>query len=158
VDKDGSAYTIAGIDPRRRGGIAFFHLERKLAGYISLKGDEKEGPTVKLQPWAGIRGRILDADGKPMGGIGVRLEYIDEAGKHLHLDRLGRIAVGGLLSDAEGKFALDGIVPGLKCKVILLDRVQPKAQPTVVIHVTEEITCKPDETRDLGDVKSKPMK
>jgi hypothetical protein len=68
----------------------------------------------------------------------------------------GRVSAFGLLSDEEGKFDFDGVVAGLKCKVVLLTRVQPQAPPTVVVHASEAITCKPDETRDLGDLKLEP--
>ena len=34
------------------------------------------------------------------------------------------------------------MVPGLKCKVLLLSRARPGAQSTGVVHTTEEINCK----------------
>ena len=108
VEKDGASYTISGIDPRRPDGIAFFHLERKLAAHVSLKGDEKEGPTIKLQPWSRIRGRILDADGKPMAAVAVRIDYYDEAGKRVYLDRFAH-TVRPTVTVKDGIFTFDGL-------------------------------------------------
>jgi hypothetical protein len=50
------------------------------------------------------------------------------------------------------------VVPGLKCRVVLVASERPNAPPTVAVFNSDEITCKPDETRDLGDLKARPRK
>jgi hypothetical protein len=50
-------YGYDGTTPRR---MAFFHKDRKLAGIHLLRGEGQENFRVKLEPWAAIKGRIVD--------------------------------------------------------------------------------------------------
>ena len=65
-----------------------------------------------------IRGRVLNADGRPMPNVDVRLTLLTSERKPV---------VGEAVTDAEGRFSIGGVVPG---KVML--RAQPRLRPTVI--------------------------
>jgi hypothetical protein len=61
-----SAYQIEAGKPRL---MVFYYPARKLAGTLTLMGDERAAATVKLAPIGALKGRLLDADGKPLVGV-----------------------------------------------------------------------------------------
>src|SRR5262249_8899500 len=62
VLKDAS-FTAGALDPAHPRTISFIHKERKLVQAVSVRGDEKESLTVKLEPWGIVTGRALDEEG-----------------------------------------------------------------------------------------------
>ncbi len=101
--KDG-AFTATGLDPDRPRVVAFVDPERRLAGAVRLTGDEKEPPVVRLRPWGAVTGRVLDADGKPCAGVGVKPNL---TGGDLHDGYRYLTAGTGATTDADGRFRLD---------------------------------------------------
>ncbi len=90
--------------------------------------------TFDLEPWAMLRGRVVDPQGSPVPGASV--DVSSEAGR-----AEGR--EGAVMTDAEGGFTLDGLGPG----------------PTVVIATkgdatdrTETLTLEPGDDADVGDL------
>jgi RNA polymerase sigma factor (sigma-70 family) len=57
-------FTALGLDPKHPRLLCFADWNKKLAGSVVLRGDEREQVTVKLQPWGTVSGRLLDTDGK----------------------------------------------------------------------------------------------
>jgi hypothetical protein len=82
----------------------------------TLRGDEKEAPVVKLQPWAAVTGRVLNADGTPAAGVQIRFQLrdmqMDEAVRQkLHRGRRP------VVTDTDGRFLLDGLFPGRSVEI-----------------------------------------
>jgi len=86
--------------------------------------------------------------------------------RHYNSDRLLRAGVeltgknvdgnfygffGGQKTDKDGRFKIEGIMPGVK---VGLATSKPG---TITCTVVEQITMKPGKTKDLGDVKSKDL-
>src|SRR5690606_10436971 len=92
---------------------------RNLGKLVRVPGDQKGELTVKLEPLGGVTGRLLDAAGKPIAGAYVRAEitrlikaYDDLPWElmHGHMEKLKVVQTTG----PDGRFQLDGLVPGLK--------------------------------------------
>ena len=49
--------------------------DRKLAGYVVVRGDEKTPIEVEMQPWGVVVGRLIDKDGKPVAGASVHVHH-----------------------------------------------------------------------------------
>jgi RNA polymerase sigma factor (sigma-70 family) len=126
--------------------IDFFHAGRKLAGSLRLKGDETGKLTVKLQPWGTVVGRILDEDGNPRTNLELFTPYRDRSNLEFGWIK-GRFTV-----DAQGRFRIEGLVPGLKYDVsgFLSNRVEG--------IVFKNLQIAPGEVKDLGDIKLPPRK
>jgi hypothetical protein len=114
------------------------HTGKRLAGYATLRGDEKGPVRVKLQPWAVVTGRLVDEDGQPRKGA--NLLYWSAPS----------LAASGLRTDKEGKFRLEGLTSGLKYSLAVV-----RVANVLEGRVFQDLTVKPGQIRDLGDVRAK---
>ncbi len=161
-----SEFTAIGLDPKHPRLVCFAHWEKKLAGSMVLRGDQKGPITVKLQPWGTVNGRLLDADGKPIQNATLWFTEVPrgKVGQPRALDVglhvVERVARPGNPSpdprtDEEGRFKVEALVPGLKYNLALVDErgaielEQIKWEGLVFAGLVLE----PGQTKDLGDVK-----
>jgi RNA polymerase sigma factor (sigma-70 family) len=105
-----AAGRIYALDPDKPRPVAFVHAGRKLAALVTLRGDEKEPLVIRLSPAAVVTGRALDEDGQPLAGAEVYPLYATALGEQFNKSRGGDIPEQ---TDKEGRFRLEGIVPGL---------------------------------------------
>jgi RNA polymerase sigma factor (sigma-70 family) len=123
--------------------LLFLHQEKKLAGSLLVNGEEKEPLRVRLEPWATVAGRLVTPDGLPDTDAELRFGMGD---------RFDDVTVGshptrGFRPDKEGKFRIEGLVPGLKYHLQIVKRGR------IVGFVFKDFTIKSGETKELGDVK-----
>jgi RNA polymerase sigma factor (sigma-70 family) len=145
----GSVYHLEAGKPRL---LVFYHPERKLAASLTLNGDEKAPVTVKLGPAGVIKGRLLDADGKPLAGAVVEIGYREREAWDVHqmIHKAKQV-----VTDATGAFAFEGLIPGRKFYLEAihrsrrLDEEGSKPRDPIVREV------QPGECRDLGTLKWK---
>src|SRR5262249_4483538 len=117
-----AAFTAGGLDPSRRRSRFLFHAEKKLAKLHPVRGDEKEPVTVRLEPLGAVAGRVLDSAGKPRAGLKVAVmhsvEQKDYKGLPLELifdyPSWTKLIDGEATTDDQGRFHIEGLVPGLK--------------------------------------------
>ncbi len=130
-------YTVRCVNPQRPRRLCFIHDARRLAGSIEVKGTETKPLAVRLQPWAVVRGRLLDAEERPLRDATVRgSEYMVEDGR----------------TDDQGGFRLEGVIPGLR-----YDFYYVKHKPSQSGMVRRGFIAKPGEVHDLGDVRVQPF-
>ncbi len=145
VLKDAS-FTVAALNPARPRTIALVHQERKLAAHVTLRGDEKEPMTVKLEPWAAVAGRALDEEGNPVAGAECHVGY------HPNMLRwqfdAGREKVK---TDRDGRFRVEGLYPGVPFAITFVK----KGKFLDAGDGYRELSVKPGQTKDLGDIKTK---
>ncbi len=134
------------LNPMRPRRFLFRHDARKLAGSLVARGDEAEPYTVKLQPWATLTGRIVDAKGNPTPNVILMRSDWDEATG----DPARGVLPTGLRTDREGRFRIDGLIPGQEYTAMATSR-DPKIGD--VGPVIDHAVLKPDEVRDLGDIR-----
>jgi RNA polymerase sigma factor (sigma-70 family) len=104
--------TVYALDPARPRTLYLLHQEKKLAGWVRVRGDEKEPVTAKLAPAGSVTGKLVDPDGQPIGGVAVSLQFPPGAGNDLYRDiYAGRPAA---VTDKDGAFRVDAVVPGVK--------------------------------------------
>jgi len=136
---------------------------KKLAGSVVVRGDEKAPVTVKMQPWATVSGRLLDADGKPIANTDLAFTEIPvrEPGQPMALDTglhvVQHFAGQPRLdprTDEQGRFRVERLVPGLKYNLALIELgAQTKWEGLVFAN----LILKPGESKELGDVKLQPF-
>ena len=107
------------------------------------RGDDDAPYRVRLQRWGTVTGRLIDEDGKPIGGAiltsgssGTVTNPDDTAGDNV-----------GTKSDADGRFRIDKLIPGLSYTV----RVYPR-RGHLLGKAFEKLVIEPGESRDLGDI------
>ena len=91
--------------------LIFLHLGRRLGGILMVRG-EKEPPTVRLTPTGTVIGRLLDGDGHALAGVEIDLAFDDGDARYFYqrLDPDRPL----IRTDKEGRFRIEGVVPGLK--------------------------------------------
>jgi RNA polymerase sigma factor (sigma-70 family) len=142
-----SAYELEPGKPRL---MVFYEPKRKLTGSITFKGDEKEAVVVKLGPAGAIKGRLVDADGKPVSGVAVQLYYPQRPAEEIHhVIHEAKQAV----TDESGVFTLDEVIPELKCK-LSFQRGRRKFERDPK-PADADLQLKAGETRDLSALKVK---
>jgi RNA polymerase sigma factor (sigma-70 family) len=135
-------FTATGLHPKAPRTVSFVHQDRKLVGHVLLRGDETEDVTVTLQPWGVVAGRLIDADGKPLAGVGVHGHYPAQPAPGIWP------AVRATTTDPEGRFRMEGLTPGVNLTLIITGKSDLKLSA----EAPKELTIKPDEMKDLGDV------
>ncbi len=159
----GNSIRISGLTPKDERVVVFLHPEKKLAKVQKVTAEDQEPLTVRLEPTGTLAGRVLDAEGRPWAGVKVRaayrvqdLEQARTAGKddeglpwELLFDypAWDKVINREATTDKDGKFHLDGLVPGLKYDLGVND-----GTPQDVIR-RESLSVEPGRDNDLGDLK-----
>jgi RNA polymerase sigma factor (sigma-70 family) len=144
-----AAYGVKAGKPRL---MVFIHTQRKIAGTLTLTEKEKQPAVVQLRRMGSIKGRLLDRDGKPLARVAVDLFYRDARAYFVHEMIYGREQV---VTDADGAFTLDNVVPELEFRLSFQSRRQRFERETKAAD--PYIQVKPGACRDLGAVKLKPL-
>jgi hypothetical protein len=146
----GARVTVHALDPAKPRRLVFYHAGRKLAGTLTVRGDEMATPAVKLGPTGALTGRLLDPDGEPLAGVEVAPSFAGDAASELYR----QLAKGQdpVRTDKGGRFRLEGVVPELPFGLSLRHGGQYLVgEPRLGQH-----KVKPGATLDLGDRKVKP--
>ena len=98
--------------PRR---VVVMHEGRKLIGTALLKGNETGPVTIKLEPWGSVAGRIVDDEGRPRKAMFIGSPGGSENTHPETHDILpGSDWNQGVRVGDDGRFLVEGLVPGLK--------------------------------------------
>jgi hypothetical protein len=129
------------------------HREKGLAGSLLLSVEEKDRLTVKLQPWGVVTGRLLKPDGKPLTDVQITSrDYIIQSAEGVKgppLDAGSLPAFVIVKPDPEGRFRVEGLVPGLKYRLDL----QKGNYPLRFSGASKlNVSVQSGQTKDLGDV------
>jgi RNA polymerase sigma factor (sigma-70 family) len=149
-----SSFRVRGFDPGRPRTVLFIHPEKKLGKVIIVRENQRDSLQVRLEPLGAVTGRILDAEGRPRVGLQVhapinekqpnlvRTLFLFEIGlKQHHLDPLAR-------TDADGKFRLDALMPGLKYTLLVGEE---ESKPGT--RIVKDLTVESGKIKDFGDLK-----
>jgi RNA polymerase sigma factor (sigma-70 family) len=144
---------IRGLDPSRPRRVIVTHAARKLIGSVYLKGDETGPLTIRLQPYGTVTGRVVDEDGHPRGGLGI----ISAGGSFPARPAEQGILPGGnhgagIRIGHDGRFRVEGLVPGLKYGAGASDGFRYGGE------LFRDVAVAPGEVKDLGDLKLIPYK
>lgn len=101
-----TVYALSAERPRK---VLALHAERRLAGSVTLTGNEESPVKVVLAPTGSIRGRALTADGAPISNAELKLSFNDESARELY--RFNPLAAATISTDNLGNFAARNIVP-----------------------------------------------
>jgi RNA polymerase sigma factor (sigma-70 family) len=139
-------FTAHGLRPGERRKVVFLHQEKHLAGAVVITGEEKGQVAVPLRPWGSVSGRLVDANGQPRPGVALGFPYGawtgPDAGTHPETFQ----------TDTAGRFRIDGLVPGFKYRLGLV-----QGGGEVTGHVFRDLTVKPGEIRELGNLQFQPQ-
>jgi RNA polymerase sigma factor (sigma-70 family) len=151
-------FEVHGLEPGHRRQLIFAHNDRRLVGAVIIKEEDLKSETpleVRLGTPGSIKGRLMDEDGLPLAGVTLSVMSFELNGLH-NLPALWPDDET-FHSDADGRFEVTGLKPGVKCFI----GVEAKARPSFRLDAGKVfrnvILTKVGEVRDLGDVKVKAM-
>jgi hypothetical protein len=150
-----SAFTVTGLDAEQPRLLEFAYVEKKLAGSVVVKRDDKEPLVVKLVPAAALTGRLVTAEGKPVsdGEITALQEAIGQPQSPKADPTVGSLPAA-IRPDKDGKFRIEGLVPGL---TYYLGFIKGNYLHRLSGAAGGKLTFEQGQTRDLGDVVVKPI-
>jgi hypothetical protein len=125
---ESASFTVEGLNPQVPRPLSFYHQEKRLGKVLTLRGEQTEALTVRLEPCGEVIGRVVDRACKPVAGMRVYFGRADNG--------LSALAT----TDPQGRFRA-ALVPGLKYGV-----------PQRLIKAFEELEVGPGRTKDLGDL------
>ena len=162
----GSTFMATGLNPKQERALVFLHEGKKLGAVVGVRAAGANALTVKLRPLGAVKGRLLDADGKPLGNLRVVLRLSLDSKRFANLpeeyDRLsgafsihpgswrnftGREAT----TDKEGRFRVEGLIPGEQYD--LFGGPGDIDRKGGVTHRAPRLTVTPAQEKDLGDLK-----
>jgi hypothetical protein len=160
----GSTFTAVGLNPKQPRYLVFLQPEKKLGKVQLVRGDEAGDLVVKLEPLGAVTGVARTKEGKPAAdkhvlvmGSQAFLSYkdlpIDLLQNQREQRRMGRLIrwlPEGVKTDTEGKFRVEGLLPGLKYTLWVTDDGTRQRPPS---HWQEDVTAESGQVKDLGEVK-----
>ncbi|MBO0698093.1 MAG: hypothetical protein J2P46_06850, partial [Zavarzinella sp.] len=145
-------FTVRDLKPGESRLIQVSHPEKKLAGSLVVRGDEKEPLVLKLEAAGVLTGRFVTTDGKPLAGLELFAqirEPVASPGPPAKADVTLGSFPRGPRTDKDGKFRLEGLAPGLKYRFGVfrgMFALTPEGD------LAKGVTVKAGETKDLGDI------
>jgi hypothetical protein len=133
---ESESFTVMGLNPRRSRELYFHHERLGLGKFLTLQGHETGQRTVQLVPCGVVSGRIVEASNKPVPNVQVQLSWLTEG----YCQTVARTT-----TDADGRFCMDGLVPGVKCKFVLVDSRRLRTS-------VDAVEVKSGESKDLGEL------
>ncbi len=149
-----SRFTVYGLEPDKPRTLVFWHKQKGLARVVVIRKDDKTPLTVRLQSRGTAIGRLVDATGRPRQGI----EVIPQMGGKqavplspswtffLENDLRNAVLPARVLTDAMGRFRIEGLIPGLRYD---LDFRSGKG----VWRKVRGVLCRSGATVNLGEIK-----
>jgi RNA polymerase sigma factor (sigma-70 family) len=143
---------VYGLEMRKPRLLIFYEPKKKIIGSRKLQGGEKGPLVVTLGGMGAIKGRLLDAESKPLAGVVVTAVYRESEAEKMH--QLIH-AAKQVVTDAAGAFTLDELIPDLKFDLSIHRGKRRFERETKSDEAT--IQVKPGECRSLGDIRAKPF-
>jgi RNA polymerase sigma factor (sigma-70 family) len=152
------SFTVSGLSLKKSRTVLFIHPEKKLARLLAIRPDELGPLTVRLDAPGTLAGRLVDAEGKPLAGVKVsaQLSFKPEDTKDLPADIQfngqfwSKLITGEATTDKDGKFRVEGLVPGLKYLLNV-----KKEMEILTDYTRENLTVESGKANDLGELKAK---
>lgn len=145
--QDSSTVNVYGLEPKKERLVVVCEQRTKLIGSMVVKESDKE-PMVTLRAGGTVTGRAMDADGKPLAGVVIRLHHLtpkaDDIFGLLH-------EAEQVTTDADGKFRIEHVVPGFEFR-LAFSKGSKNLGPKVA-KAPKYAGPKSGESADLGDVK-----
>lgn len=143
------SFILTDLRPGRFRRMSLVQPGRQLVGFVLARGGEEPPATIRMQAWATVTGRLLDENGNALSAGPATLS-LGDFGLNPS-DDLGLGQHRGVQADANGRFRIEGLMPGQRYSASVFRGI---GRATGIAF--EDLVLRPGETRDLGDVRPRP--
>ncbi len=149
----GAEFSFVHTSPGKIKRVIVSTETRNLSAFVDIKGDEPDPIRVVLRPSGTVAGRLVDEDGRPRPHMRLELQYRLNGSESAEQDFSPPLMTG-----ADGRFRIIGLVPGLSYTAAVLRRHErdERRRYEGILH-SGEWTIKPGESIDWGDVRARPL-
>ena len=133
-------FTVEAFHPRHRRDVLFQYPETGLIGIAEPPKENGGTITVRMIPGATVRGRLVDADGKPRAGVELETRFRRKGESYW-----AEFSEEHVKTDQEGRFQIESLIPGFEFQL-------RDGQATVQFGDG----LRSGEVKDLGDMRVKP--
>ena len=152
------AFEVRGLEAGHPRRVIFTHRSRKLAGAVVLRDEDMKASkplAVRLVAAGSIAGRLVDEDGLPLAGAKLHVVTFDLDGNNLPFAEARALWPSDetFATDANGRFRIEGLVPGVATDIQVSSRGRPNFRFVAGLAL-RKLTLDAGEARDLGDVKA----
>jgi hypothetical protein len=153
VGNSADAGTVYDLDAHHPRLIVVYQPRRQLVAAVTLKGDEKAPFAVTLGPAASAKGKLVDADGKPLANAAVRVTYFDRPADEIHRVIAGVLYESGkvVTTNAAGEFVVEPLVPGRR--FVITASAKGKDYEPKEIKPEKGYAAESGKTIDLGTIR-----
>jgi RNA polymerase sigma factor (sigma-70 family) len=150
-------FTLTGLEAGQPRLVQVAHLDKQLAGSVVVRAEDKGAITVRLGPAATLTGRLVTPEGQPVSDgeiLAMRSPPMAQPGTPKPDLGVGSFPDQHIRPGKDGTFRIDGLAPGLKYQLGL--------HKGIYLHslggaAEGQLTVRPGETKNLGDVPVKPI-
>jgi RNA polymerase sigma factor (sigma-70 family) len=136
-------FTVRKFNPRGPHDILFQHRDKGLIGVAPPPKANGAVVTVRMQPGAAVKGRLVGADGKPRAGVELELTFRPKGTRRGWPAWWSDYSPAHIRTDRDGRFRIEALLPGYEFR-LQGDRGN---LPFTVLRSGQ--------TTDLGDVQMK---
>ncbi len=143
---ENSFFKVTNLFPGESREVVARCIPKKLMG-AAVVTEKDAGPvTLKLAPWASFTGLLVDEQNKPLSrGLRIQLE---DYKLPIHTLNGRDYDKQEFLIDPDGKFHIEGLVPGAKYRLQVVE-----GGFRILGDITRDFTLEPGESRDAGILK-----
>jgi RNA polymerase sigma factor (sigma-70 family) len=149
--------TVRGLEKDTPRTVVVLTADGKLGKAAEVRADAAVPTRLQLEPLSGLTGRVVGADGRPRAGLQVRATFSQKGGDGTRLPvqffMTGATWAAKLeptaKTDADGKFRLDGLMPGLTYTLVASDDEGELARREAVMPPAA------GKTDDIGELRIK---
>jgi RNA polymerase sigma factor (sigma-70 family) len=144
-------FTVTGLSSRTPQPVLFYHPEKRLSKLEWVKADKGRPLTVRLEPPGTITGRVVDTRGRPVAGLDIGARVTRDVLWDMGMPQSGFLFqnTGATKTDSEGKFRLEGFIPGLKHTLHGYGKVLGEGS---LVPLATDLSVKSGEVKDLGEL------
>jgi RNA polymerase sigma factor (sigma-70 family) len=163
-------FSITGLRPGPNRLVLVIHEAKKLGAVRTVSGEEADDIRIKLAPLGSATGQVLKGNKEPGAGFTVTaVASVSDARAfenlpHDAMKLQGRIAMEKApwrnwttrtaKADADGKFELKDLVPGLTYTVFVSDG--DLGEPNTLVVTKRDVTVEAGKATELGELKKGP--
>ncbi|MGC1276045.1 MAG: carboxypeptidase-like regulatory domain-containing protein [Planctomycetaceae bacterium] len=154
---DDSDAEVVGLEQGQPREVTAISSDGRLVARTFVGVDGPQPTTIRLEPAGTVSGRLMDATtGQPLANFTIPISYPDPASAGEKRPRYLTWPMTEVVkTDADGRFVIGGLFPGLAAAISFREPSRPGVIPPEQVYKPgslQELVLRPEEVREFGDL------